>query len=77
MVVLCDLMEQRFRPAVAALGGTGIRRILVEGSSGQVLPKANCDNFPAHGNHRGATAGVKIDFAFDLLSGSIVSHSRQ
>jgi hypothetical protein len=41
------------------------------------LPKANCDNFPAHGNHRGATAGVKIDFAFDLLSGSIVSHSRQ
>ena len=77
MVVLCDLMEQRFRPAVAALGGTGIRRILVEDSSGQVLPKANCDNFPAHGNHRGATAGVKIDFAFDLLSGSIVSHSLQ
>lgn len=77
MVVLCDLMEQRFRPAVAALGGTGIRRILVEDSSGQVLPKSNCDNFPAHGNHRGATAGVKIDFAFDLLSSSIVFHSLQ
>ena len=32
---------------------------------------------PAHCNHYGKTAGVKIDFAFDLLTGSIVSHSLQ
>jgi hypothetical protein len=49
MVVLCGLMEQRIRPAVAALGGPGIRRILVEDSSGQVLPKANCDNLLLRG----------------------------
>jgi hypothetical protein len=75
MVVLCDLMEQRFRPAVAALGGT-IRRILVADSSGQ-FPNTNCDHFPTHGNHRGANFGLKIDSAFDFLSGSIVSHSLQ
>ena len=77
MAVLCDLMEQRLRPAAAALGGTEIRRVLIEDASGQVMPKANSDNFPAHGNHHGATAGVKIDLAFDLLSGTIVSHSLQ
>ena len=41
------------------------------------MPKSNADAFPAHGNHYGKTAGVKIDFAFDLLTGSIVSHSLQ
>ena len=39
------------------------------------MPKSNADAFPAHGNHHGKTAGVKIDLAFDLLTGSIVSHS--
>ena len=39
--------------------------------------KSNADAFPAHGNHYEKTAGVKIDFAFDLLTGSIVSHSLQ
>jgi len=28
----------------------------------------------AHGNHHGATAGVKIDFSYDLLSGEVISH---
>jgi Transposase DDE domain len=41
------------------------------------MPKSNADAFPAHGNLHGKTAGVKIDFAFDLLSGNIVSHSLQ
>ena len=35
------------------------------------------DAFPGHGNHYGKTAGVKIDFTFDLLTGSIVSHNLQ
>lgn len=39
------------------------------------MPKANAEDFPAHGNHHGQTAGVKIDFAYDLLSGSVISDS--
>jgi len=77
MAVLCALMEQRFKPVVTGHGeGAGaIRRLLVEDSSAQVLPKANAGSFPAHGNHHGKTAGVKIDFAINLLAGTVVSHS--
>ncbi len=77
MAVLCDLMQQRYRTAATAIGSSGIQRILIEDASGQVMPKSNADAFPAHGNHHGKTAGVKIDLAFDLLTGSIVSHSLQ
>ena len=41
------------------------------------MPKSNADAFPAHGNHYGKTAGGKIDFAFDLLTGSVFYHSLQ
>jgi hypothetical protein len=75
MAVLCDLMEQRFKPARTALVGTGILRIVVEDASGLSFPKANAEDFPAHGNHHGKTAGVKIDLAYDLLSQTIISHS--
>jgi len=75
MAVVCDLMEQRFKPAGTALEGTKILRIMIEDASGVGFPKANSEAFPAHGNHHGATAGVKIDLAFDLLSQTIVSHS--
>jgi hypothetical protein len=74
MAVLCDLMEQRYSTAATAVGSSGIQRILIEDASGQVMPKSNADAFPAHGNHHGKTAGVKIDLAFDLLAGSMVSH---
>lgn len=77
MAVLCALMQQRYRSAATAVGSSEIQRILIEDASGQVMPKSNADAFPAHGNHRGKTAGVKIDLAFDLLTGSIVSHSLQ
>lgn len=75
MSVLCDLMQQRYRPATDELKGGAIRRIIIEDASSQVMPKANAAAFPAHGNHHGATAGVKIDFAFDLLAGSVISHT--
>ena len=75
MAVVCDLMEHRFKPAGTALEGTQILRIMIEDASGVGFPKANSEAFPAHGNHHGATAGVKIDLAFDLLSQTIVSHS--
>ena len=32
---------------------------------------------PPWQDHHGKTAGVKIDLAFDLLTGSIISHSLQ
>ena len=75
MAVVCDLMEQRFKPAGTAVEGTRILRIMIEDASGVGFPKANSEAFPAHGNHHGATAGVKIDLALDLLSQTIVSHS--
>ncbi len=79
MGVLCDLMQQRYCAAAsaAAFNGSEIQRILIEDASGQVMPKSNAENFIAHGNHHGKTAGVKIDLAFDLLTGSIVSHTLQ
>ena len=75
MTVLCDLMQQRYSTAATAIGSSGIQRILIEDASSQVMPKSNADAFPAHGNHHGKTAGVKIDLAFDLLTGFVVSHS--
>jgi hypothetical protein len=77
LTVLCDLMEQRYQPAAEVLRGGPILRVIIEDSSSQVMPKSNAAAFPAHGNHHGPTAGVKIDFAFDLLSGAIVSHTLQ
>ena len=77
MRVLCDLMQQRYRAAATSINSGAIQRILIEDASGQVMPKSNADAFAAHGNHHGKTAGVKIDLAFDLLTGSIISHSLQ
>lgn len=77
LAVLSALMEQRFMPAGVALAHGAIRRIVVEDSTSLVMPKANSECFPAHGNRHGCTAGVKIDFAFDLLSLSIIAHTLQ
>ncbi len=73
--VHCHLLEQHFLPLGNTLNNGSIKRILVEDSSGQRMPKSNADNFPAHGNHHGSTAGVKIDFSYDLISGSVISHT--
>lgn len=71
------LIEQRYAPSRPALEKSHIKRLVVEDASGQVMPKSNAQIFPAHGNHHGPTAGVKIDFAYDLLSGEAISHSLQ
>lgn len=75
LAVSCDLMKKRFQPSGQELLQSGITEILIEDASAQAMPKANSNHFPAHGNHHGETAGVKIDFAYDLLSGTVVSHS--
>jgi len=48
------------------------RRILVQDSTQQKLPKSNHEHFPAHGNGKSVTAGVKVDLAIDLLHGHTV-----
>lgn len=50
-------------------------RILIEDSSSLNFPKSNSHHFPAHGNASGQTAGCKINLAFDLLSGEILSNA--
>ena len=77
MAVLCDLMQQHYRTIATAVGSRAVRSILIEDASGRVILKSNADAFPTHGNHHGKTVGVKIDFAFDLLTVSIISHSLQ
>jgi hypothetical protein len=69
------IMEAHFQPATATLKGSKIKRLVVEDSSGQAMPKSNAHDFPAHGNGHGQTAGVKIDFAYDFLSGEVLSHT--
>lgn len=73
--VMHRLFGQRFSSGFSD-GKLGmIRRILVEDSSVQSMPKANAGLFPAHGNRHGSTAGVKIDFAYDLLAAEVASHT--
>ena len=73
--VLYSLMEQRLSPVRSTLEYAGTKRIIVEDSSAVSLPKKNAKCFPAHGNAHGKTAGLKIDFAYDLKSGQCVSHT--
>lgn len=77
ITVLCNLTEQRYQPAVEVLRDGPVLRVFIEDSTSQVMPKANAASFPAHGNHHGLTAGVKIDLTFDLLTGAVIAHSLQ
>jgi IS4 transposase len=49
------------------------KRVLVEDSTQQKLPKSNHENFPAHGNGQSVTAGMKVDLTVDLIHGRAVS----
>jgi len=75
--VMHRLFGQRFSSGLSNQNLGRIRRILVEDSSVQAMPKANAETFPAHGNRHGSTAGVKFDFAYDLLSGEVAAYSLQ
>jgi hypothetical protein len=73
--VVHRLFGQRLASGLSTENLGAVRRILVEDSSIQNMPKANAAIFPAHGNRHGSTAGVKFDFAYDLLSGEVASHT--
>jgi len=76
VAVYSDLLEQRYRPAHHAFSKQKlIKRVFTEDCSGLALPKSNAKIFPAHGNHHGDTAGVNIDFSYDLLTGEVISQS--
>jgi hypothetical protein len=53
----------------------GIKRILIEDSTTLRLPKSNAENFPAHGNSKGETAGVKCDLIYDILSSQPLAYT--
>ena len=73
--VLNNLIEQRLAPVRTCLQSAQIKRVIVEDSTALVMRKSNADQFKAHGNAHGVTAGVKVDLAYDLLSGTCVSHT--
>jgi len=49
------------------------RRVLVEDSTQQKLPKSNHEHFPAHGNGESVTSGIKVDLTVDLINGRAIS----
>jgi hypothetical protein len=73
--ILRDLTKQRYQPVRRELNDSPVKRLFIEDASAQVMPKSNAAHFPAHGNHHGETAGVKVDFAYDLLTGEVITHT--
>lgn len=49
-------------------------RVIVEDSSFIPFHKSNAGYFPGSGNSKGKTAGCKVNLAFDLLTGAIISN---
>lgn len=69
---LSHLCRHRLGTPEPAEGKCPFGRIIVEDSTSLRLPKGNAEEFPAHGNASGETAGCKVDLAFDLLGGAVV-----
>lgn len=74
MEVTRNAVEQRWSNEVL-IASNLFDRVILEDSSQLKLPANNHENFPAHGNGKGQTAGCKIDLAFDLLTGQPVHQS--
>lgn len=74
--VVAKALALRWNEA-GAQGGMleGFGRVIVEDSSQRPMPAANHENFPAHGNGHGETAGAKFDLGFDLKTGEPVEAS--
>ena len=65
---ICQWNFLNTRPA----GNSPFGRIIIEDSTFIRLPKGNAEHFPGNGNGSGATAGYKVDLAFDLLRGELI-----
>jgi IS4 transposase len=68
MEVTRSAVENRWSKEVL-IASKIFNRVILEDSSQVKLPKENNEDFPAHGNGKGETAGCKFDLAFDLLTG--------
>lgn len=68
LVHVCAWRYKQSKPSTACR----FERIIIEDSSFIRFPKGNAAEFPGHGNASGATAGCKVDLAFDLLAGEII-----
>jgi len=73
--IIFALTKQQFKPTAQALKNSSIKRLIIEDSTSIRLPKSNAQDFAAHGNAHGPTAGSKINLAYDLLSSTVISHS--
>lgn len=68
-----ELIAQPVESASSSLDTCIFNRILIEDSSFCPVSGANAQEFPAHGNGKTATAGVKVDLVYDLLTAGIAS----
>ena len=66
-LVLAQLVRERVLPSRPTL--PGVRRIIVEDSCALALDSRHTEEHPACGNQHGACAGVRLQAAFDLLTG--------
>lgn len=71
--VLGELMEERLNPIRKTLRNASIERLIVEDSTHLMMGKGNVKNFPSYGNQHTKTSGVKINLAYDLLSGGCIT----
>lgn len=69
-LVLAELVRECVLPPSSALPTLpGIRRIIVEDSCALALDSRHAEEHPACGNQHGDCAGVRLQAAFDLLTG--------
>jgi len=75
MSVLYQVLAENCKLSESTKGSLPFNRLLVEDSTQLRINPKNTENFKAHGNGSGDTAGCKIDFCYDLMSSSIVDMS--
>lgn len=73
--VLESIIDQEFLRQAERLNNSFFNRVLVEDSSRKQIHSGNAKMFPGYGNHVGDTAEFKINLAYDLFTGDLVSNT--
>ena len=73
--VLYHILSQKWRIDHNLKDRLPFKRILIEDSTQLRMNPLNSQEFPAHGNASGATAGCKIDLCYDILNSQPVNLS--
>ncbi|MEL6988453.1 MAG: IS4 family transposase [Bacteroidota bacterium] len=74
--VFGTLVGQDFSTRVKRLKTTKFKRVLIQDSTRNRMHRGNAHHFPSFGNGRVETSEVKIDLAYDLLTGELESSTR-